>query len=200
MAKEGQLFSTDAIIGSVIFLVAIAVFYANLRTIQPEGQDPFPLESEFLFNNIIAATAAYDRDHQDKLSFLNGSRIQEEQLTAIARFPEQDNYTFFKSLILGSLISPSVIADVCIFFTNTSGNIIPVSGRTGIGERPANPKILVEGAWGCNAVSERGKAAPECKLPYLYAREFRKPVIRQDARQQFQLAELHVLICGKEHA
>ena len=198
MAKEGQLFSTDTIIGSVIFLVAIAVFYANLRTVGPEENDPFPLEGEFLFNNIIVATAAYDRGHQGKISFLNGSRIQEQELLALAQFPQQDNYTFFRELILGPLVPRNIIADACIFFTNTTGHIIPIAGKSGMGSPDA---AVIAEAGPCNLPSGRARAAPECQLPYLYARKLSKPVLRYDAQlQAYQLAELHVLICGRDHA
>lgn len=207
MLKKGQIFSTDLIIGVLIFLLAIALFYFSVSSIFEDKEKPFDIEERFVFTNLETATAEYDKnpDHS-QISFYNNNVIDEDKLTNFAEFTNiiNNNYSFIKDILLKNIAKANLILDVCLYFENSSKHIVPVSDGdyniTGIGNR-INGNMTIEGNINCGGISEFKKATPVCNESlYLHVKQFTKAVLRNSIsdKTKKEIVKMNILICAKE--
>lgn len=116
--KQGQSWSIDLIIGVIIFMLVIAVFYA-LLTSKNE-----PTIEELQGNADVITTKLTQEDASSPSNILVNGIIDDAKYDGLCDMPYED-----VKAILG------IEQDFCIYLEDENGNIIPcgTTERTGIG-------------------------------------------------------------------
>src|SRR3989344_8781535 len=142
--KRGQIFSIDLVFAVMIFLIAVALFYVNFRLVPEQRVERrLDIDPNFLFQNIEENTKIYDKNYQTEISFLNGFKVNEANLTNFANIDYKD----FKEILFTNILVSGLDVDACLYFTNRSGFIVPINNKAnhiaGIGNM-TNEYIIVE--------------------------------------------------------
>ncbi|MBD3209663.1 hypothetical protein GF367_04590 [Candidatus Woesearchaeota archaeon] len=114
-AKHGQSWSIDLIVGVIIFMLVIAIFYAFVGS-KPER----PLEK---LQEDARMTKASISDDEASLGIIVNGRINETRFDELCSMP----YEELKDQL-------GIENDVCIYLEDDQGNIIPCgANKAGIG-------------------------------------------------------------------
>ncbi len=126
--KKAQTASFDAIIAVALFVIALIFFFTfSSGDTYRKGVENLDAESGKLASSISGR-------QNESGSFITGTKVDEEKLADVSNMSYQQLKDFFG---LG--------ADFCIYFEDSEGNIVNVSGnKTGIG----SPVAVVNGT-GC---------------------------------------------------
>lgn len=109
MRKQGQSWSIDVIIGVIIFVLVIAIFYAVLSSDSEGGIESLQTDRENALTKIGIG------DNSEKLNLFDNGIINQSQYNQIC-----DNYDYEQvKSILG------IENDFCIFLEDEEGEIIP---------------------------------------------------------------------------
>ena len=125
--KEGQTWSMDVMIGTVVFVLGILIFFSVIeKNTDSGGLRELIVEAEKLASVIEASTI----DSDNPCTFIIGNKLDKDRLAECG-----DNYNTTK-LLLGTQ------SDFCIYFVDSQGNIMNltnITGHRGIGI--GDPKI-----------------------------------------------------------
>ncbi len=198
LKKRGQIFSIDLIFAVIIFLIAVALFYANFSFIPEQRVERrLQIDPDFLFQNIEENTKVYDQNHGKETSFFFDFKIDDNKLI---EFTEM-NYKDFKDILFQNILVTGLDVDACLYFTNRSGFIVPIDNGieniTGIGNS-TNEYIIVESNnISCGTKSQSLIANPGCYGNYEYTRLFFKPVLKK--KQEInEIVLMNVLVCARQ--
>ncbi len=120
--KRAQLMSLDLTTAGVIFILFVAALTLLLFIFQGEEDQEFQYEVVYAFDNLEANTEFYEPYEINKtayVQFANGN-------------PSIDEYVLGNSTTQGIGLGPAA-HDACLYFTNTTGGILNVSGTTAAG-------------------------------------------------------------------
>jgi len=122
MKGKGQVWSTDVIIGIVIFISVIALFYSLLSD---KGED----KEALLKANAERVLLKLSTDPELKV-IEEGNEIN---ITKLGDLTNLDYEELKKKL--------GVQGDVCLYLEDENGRVVPINGKTGIG----SPKLNISG-------------------------------------------------------
>lgn len=127
--KKAQTWSTDAVVGVVLFFVAaILLFYLTGPISENRQTAKLQTEADKL-PSILGA------GQNQTGTFIDGAKVDAEKLASASNISYED----LKSLF-------GIEAEFCIYFEDEKGNIVPVQGdRVGVG----SPLVNLSGT-GCN--------------------------------------------------
>lgn len=127
--KKAQTWSTDAIVGMVLFFIAVVLLYYLAGPIE-ENRQAAKLQAEAdKLPSILGAAQNLTG------TFIVGAKVDAGKLASASNV----SYENLKSLL-------GIESDFCIYFEDEKGNIVPLQGdRAGIG----SPLVNLSGA-GCN--------------------------------------------------
>lgn len=123
--KRAQTWSTDAIIGLVLFIVAVVLlYYLSGPTAKNKQNEKLHLESERL-------PAMLTSQQNITGIFTRGTKVDEQKLVEALGL----SYDNLKQLL-------GIESDFCIYFEDEKGNIVPIRNRMGIGSPLVNFSVI----------------------------------------------------------
>ncbi|MBI3036448.1 hypothetical protein HYY73_01650 [Candidatus Woesearchaeota archaeon] len=126
--KRAQTFSTDAIIGVVLFIVAaVLLFYLSGPAASNKQNEKLRAESERL-------PAVLTSQQNITGVFIKSTKVDDQKLEEALNL----SYESLKALL-------GMQSDFCIYFEDEKGNIVPIRNKIGIG----SPLVNFSGK-GCN--------------------------------------------------
>ncbi len=135
MSKLSQMWTTDFIIGIMIFLVMIIVFYFYTLNIVPEYYITDKIsDANTISSSLISEGFPTDWDHLNviRIGLTNNNNILNE--TKVYEF-SQIGYADTKSLF-------PAINDYYVFFKFKNGSLVTINGITGIGKPGTDPNNI----------------------------------------------------------
>ena len=166
---------TDIMISIVILLLAGGLVYYFI--LNPERKKDMIMELE---EDFFLANFKDNLQKQPVYNFLQGYKVNDARLLAFAALPDNDVETF----VLDGLGVNNVSYDVCLFFEGSSG-IIPVNGKSMLGEVYTNQAFTVRGS--CSAM-----LSDPCEY-YKKVINFIMPVLKNR-----KVIRMHMIVCKQE--
>jgi hypothetical protein len=133
MKKNGQVWYTDFMIGILIFVLVIFIYYAYAHNVTEDPSDistDLVMEAKSISSSLVmqGSPSDWNKTNVEIIGLTNGDqRIVQEKLDAFA------NMTY--SEIKTKLRTPY---DYYIYFEDVDGNIVPIGDKDGIGLQSTN--------------------------------------------------------------
>jgi len=120
--KKAQTWSTDALVGMTLFILAALMIYYLLGPIQKSDQQQSLLQESEKLPQLLSS------EQNNSQVFIEGSKIDEGKLDEASKM----DYGQLKNIL-------GVSSDFCIYFEDDQGNLVPIgANKTGLGSPLAN--------------------------------------------------------------
>lgn len=202
MEKRGQIFSSDFVIGFIIFLFTISLFYSYITSVQAKKFQDIDLkfQSDFVFESIVNGLDKYMRNHPNNndIDFL-GNNSYRINITKLKNFKDL-SYNDKKTILIEYLQDTPNFKnmDFCMYFADSLGSLKMIdSSLYSIGNNSIvlGKNSLLTQVY-CNA-ENINTLKPSCEKPYTNSFKVSRPVI-WDTDTKDDIVLMNVLICGEQ--
>lgn len=122
MKKKAQTWSTDALVGMTLFIIAALLLYYLMGPVKRGAQEDSLARDSKLLPGLLSS------EQNTTQVFITGSKVDEGRLTQASNIRYEDLKDLF-----------GVSSDFCIYFEDDEGNIVPVGNdKVGLGSPAAN--------------------------------------------------------------
>lgn len=123
--ERGQVWSVDVLLGVVIFVSVILIFYVTISAKQKPGIEDLEIEASNL-------KTEFEKNYE--LGFIKADEVNETKFEEFVNLTEK-NYSEVKQKL-------GIKGEFCIFYEDNDGNIILIGNKTGVGN---SSKIYIAG-------------------------------------------------------
>lgn len=183
--KRGEVVSVDLIIGVVLFLFALGLFYNYITSMQEKPSVSFQIPADYLFDGIELGLDKYpDKNFFEENSYrVNVTRLEEFERMIIV----DNDYETTNKIVTGNVELPLQIKrmDFCMYFENNANEVIKSIGNStmqvGDGEDCGNDGFAPK---------------PSCPEPFTHGLRLTRPVVYDYPASTQEIVRMHVLLCG----
>jgi hypothetical protein len=121
MSRKAQTWSTDALVGVALFIIAAILVYYLLGPVKDREQQKNIEDDSKKIPNSLGS------DQNFTSTFIYNSKVDEAKLIGVSNL----SYESLKNNL-------GVSSDFCIYFEDENGNLVPIGDKQGLGSPVAN--------------------------------------------------------------
>ncbi|MBN1502085.1 hypothetical protein JW930_00950 [Candidatus Woesearchaeota archaeon] len=180
--KKGlaQIISFSLIVGVVIFIIALMVFFSAIKyTLLDTHKKTLDVQAEWVFDNL--------ENNLGENGFFKNYRVNASGFDTFASDYDEEK----ERLVLSGLEQMQDFKDMdfCIYIDKYE------SGQWTIKENFGNDTITVSSGKSCYSNADGEMPEPDCPYPFTHAVIVQKPILYEDSSIEF--ARMNILICAE---